>query len=80
MINDLAINQILTAHGVTSPMLFGIKTSGQLGGSNELDVAYRIFLNTEIKPIQKKLEKYFNILLSINNEPSIKFNNYELLV
>ena len=80
VINDLAINQILTAHGVTSPMLFGIKTSGQLGGSNELETAYRIFLNTEIKPIQKKLEKSFNILLSINNEPSIKFNNYELLV
>jgi hypothetical protein len=79
-INDQAISQIMTAHGVTSPMLFGIKTTGQLGGSTELETAYKIFLNTEIKPIQKKMESTYKILLSYNGENSINFNNYDLLV
>ena len=61
-------------------MLFGIKESGQLGGAGELDISYKIFLNTEIKPIQKKMESSYDILLSYNGENSIKFNTYDLLV
>lgn len=39
-----AIEQkILSAHSVTSPLLFGIKTEGQLGGSSELETAFEIF-------------------------------------
>lgn len=35
--------KILSAHSVTSPLLFGVKTEGQLGGNGELETAYEIF-------------------------------------
>lgn len=52
--------EIFTGHQVTSPMLFGIKTEGQLGGNNELRIAYEIFINTYAKPKQQDLEKVVN--------------------
>lgn len=58
--NDIR-SRILTGHGVTSPMLVGITTPGQLGGSNELDVAKENFYRYRILP------KRANILKTINN-------------
>lgn len=52
--------EIFTGHQVTSPMLFGIKTEGQLGGNNELRISYEIFINTYAKPKQQDLEKVVN--------------------
>lgn len=62
--------EIFTGHQVTSPMLFGIKTEGQLGGNNELRIAYEIFINTYAKPKQQDLEKivnYFGGLMARGN-------------
>lgn len=58
--------EIFTGHQVVSPMLFGIKTEGQLGGTGELKNGYEIFINTYAKPKQQDIEKtvnYFNSLL-----------------
>lgn len=41
---------IFTSHQVTSPMLFGQKTEGQLGGSSEMSEAYEIFYSNYGKP------------------------------
>lgn len=41
--------EIFTGHKITSPLLFGIKTEGQLGGNTELQTAYGIFKSTYIK-------------------------------
>lgn len=65
-INDLVMQKLLTAHRITSPMILGIKTEGQLGGRTEMLDAYLLFLNTVIKPYQQSLLKSFELLLEYN--------------
>lgn len=65
-INDLVMQKLLTAHRITSPMILGIKTEGQLGGRTEMIDAYLLFLNTVIKPYQQSLLKSFELLLEYN--------------
>lgn len=63
---DKQIEQnIFTAHRVTSPMLFGIKTEGQLGGRNEMREAYEIFKNTYVNEKQQNLEEVINFFASL---------------
>lgn len=62
-VGETVVQQILSAHRVTSPMLLGIPTSGKLGYSNELNAAYRIFDATVITPSQQMMEKTFTQLL-----------------
>lgn len=52
--------EIFTGHKVSSPMLFGVKTEGQLGGRTEIAEAYELFQNTYIAKRQRILEKIFN--------------------
>jgi DNA-binding Lrp family transcriptional regulator len=52
--------EIFTGHKVSSPMLFGVKTEGQLGGRAEIAEAYELFQNTYISKRQRILEKIFN--------------------
>lgn len=60
---DAIIQQNLFAgHQIVSPMLFGIKTEGQLGGATELKTAYEIFKSTYANDKQKHLESVFNML------------------
>lgn len=51
---------ILSGHQIVSPMLFGIKTEGQLGGNTELRAAYEIFINTYASPKQQAIEAIVN--------------------
>lgn len=46
---------ILQAHSVTSPMLFGIKTEGQLGGATELETSYNLMKEGYFKYRQKAI-------------------------
>lgn len=74
VLNKTVEQHIITGHEVVSPMLFGIKTEGQLGGNNELRTAYQIFINTYGKPKQDKLEKvvnYFGLLMGKGEDYSI---------
>lgn len=57
--------EIFTGHQVVSPMLFGVKTEGQLGGSTELRVAYEVFINTYAKPKQSSYEKVINFFANL---------------
>jgi DNA-binding Lrp family transcriptional regulator len=54
---------IVTGHQVTSPMLFGIRVEGQLGGRSEMLEAYEIFKNTYVNDKQHQLEELFTSLL-----------------
>lgn len=48
-----ARQQLLTAHGVTSPMLFGIKDNTGLGNNaDELDTAFKMLMETKIRSKQ----------------------------
>lgn len=65
-INDTIIQKILTAHRITSPMLLGIKTEGQLGGRTEIIDAHSLFMTMVIEPLQQDLLKCFNMLFEYN--------------
>lgn len=60
VIDGIIQQNIFVGHQVTSPMLFGIKTEGQLGGREEMRTAYQIFQNTYINGRQQQLEAVFN--------------------
>jgi predicted transcriptional regulator len=64
-VNNLINQEIFACHQVTSPVLFGIKTEGQLGGRDEITEAYEIFNNTYVNERQQAFEETFNALLSI---------------
>ena len=64
-VNQLIQQEIFACHQVTSPMLFGIKTEGQLGGRSEIKDAYEIFNNTYVNERQQAHEETFNTLLNM---------------
>jgi len=64
-INDLVQQKILTAHRITSPMILGIKTPGQLGGRDEVTDAYLLLVNTVIRPYQQVLLSTIEELLGL---------------
>jgi DNA-binding CsgD family transcriptional regulator len=70
LLNKTCQQEIFTGHQVTSPMLFGIKEEGQLGGATELFTAYQIFINTYAKPKQQDWEKIVNYFQSISGLPA----------
>lgn len=67
VLNELCIQNIMIGHRVTSPMLLGVKTEGQLGGRNELTQAFELYMNTVIKPYQNVVLRAFKRLLAVNN-------------
>jgi len=62
-INDMVTQKILTAHRITSPMILGIKTPGQLGGRDETTDAYLLLVNTVIRPFQQNILQVIEDLL-----------------
>ena len=77
-ISESATQSILTSHGVTSPELFGIATSGKLGNATIAE-SYNIFYNTVVKPDQLTLEKTINKLFKLNDLPNITIKQYQVL-
>lgn len=64
-VDELIQQNIFAGHQIVSPILFGIKTEGQLGGASELQNAYEIFKNTYANDKQRFLEVTFNMLARI---------------
>lgn len=56
-------DNLFTAHQVVSPMLFGVRVAGTLGGRSELLDAFNLFLNTYINTKQDILIKFWNDVL-----------------
>jgi len=63
VIDEQTQNKILTGHGVVSPMLFGVKTPGQLGGTAELETAFNIYQKTVVAPYQNMIQRSLNEIL-----------------
>lgn len=61
-VGDKAQSDIFIAHRVTSPMLFGVKTEGQLGGTTELELAFEIFKNNYVGPRRIELIAAFDAM------------------
>ena len=66
-VNDMVVQKILTAHRITSPMILGIKTEGQLGGRTEMLEAYAHFQKTVIEPMQSDILSVFEDIFRVNN-------------
>jgi hypothetical protein len=64
-VNNLIQQEIFACHQVTSPMLFGIKTEGQLGGRSEIRDAYQIFQNTYVNERQQEHEQTFTKIMNL---------------
>lgn len=78
-INENSMQKILSGHGVTSPMLVGIRTAGSLGGGDELATASALFYRNTIRPKQNIITKIINGFLEINQLDSIKIEQLTLL-
>ena len=75
MLRQDTMQEIFIGHRITSPMLMGVRTEGQLGGRSELVEANELFKNIYVKPKQGVIEKVFNSLLRINGfEDRLRFN------
>ena len=81
-INDMVVQKILTAHRITSPMILGIKTAGQLGGRDEVTDAYLLLVNTVIRPFQQVLlaevENFLHLMYPTVGEFSVGVQQLKL--
>ena len=67
-LQELLVQNILTGHRVTSPMLMGIKNETGLGSNvDELNAAANFYLNTVVKPYQDHIVKVLRKIFKVNN-------------
>ena len=67
-LQELLVQNILTGHRVTSPMLMGIKSDSGLGNNaDELNSASNYFINTVCKPYQNHIIKVLRKIFTVNN-------------
>lgn len=74
-LNQSVQQEIFSGHRVTSPMLFGIKTEGQLGGRSELIESYEAFQTSYIEPRQSQIDKALSYLFSFIVPCKLKTKN-----
>lgn len=69
-LEDSVLQQILSGHRVTSPLLVGIRSGNNGLGSNtdELYASYTLFYNTVIKPIQDRVLGVLNNILKYTHK------------
>ena len=66
-LNNQIREEIFTAHGITSPQLFGIKENSGLGNNaDEIAVASQLYQNLQIDPEQKVFNELINSILNFN--------------
>jgi hypothetical protein len=73
LMNDTATQKIITAHRVTTPLLFGIRENTGFGSNkDEMATGLEIFNNQVIEPYQNKINYSLEDLLS-NQMPGVTF-------
>ena len=75
ILNQTVQQEILMAHRVTSPMLFGIKTESQLGGRSELIEAYEAFQTAYIEPRQNHMDRALTSIFKFITPVTLKTKN-----
>lgn len=71
ILNKTVQQEIFTGHKIPSPMLFGIKTEGQLGGRDEVKESWELFRNNYIDYKQSLIEGVFNDLFEAKGFPRV---------
>lgn len=68
LMEDTCTRQIMMAHRVTSPLLFGIRDNGGLGSNkDEMETALQIFNEQVIEPTQRMIEEGIEEILQLCN-------------
>lgn len=75
LVEKSMVQNIMSAHCATSPMLFGIQREGMQVGEGDLRVAEQIFIRTYVRNRQKTIEEHLNYLFDGVTE--IKLNEPE---
>ena len=71
-LSDKATEHVLIAHGITTPLLFGVRTATGFGSnSDEMQVGLRIFISQVIEPLQRLLVKPFEELLNADGKITV---------
>jgi hypothetical protein len=71
-LNETIQQEIFVGHKITSPMIFGVRVPGQLGGRAEMIDAFNLFTNTYVAPKQEVQEQVYNIFAPIKGKLKIK--------
>lgn len=72
-------DQICKAHKI-NPLLMGIKVSGSLGNSTELEFGYAIYEKVVVMPLRNTMEEIINDLIDICGiKSTIKIENYQII-
>lgn len=64
-LNEQTTQELIIGHRITNPILVGVKTSGELGGSKETIESFELLKSNYIVPCQKEIEEPFNYLLEL---------------
>jgi len=75
-LSDRLQQNIFTGHKITTPMLFGIKTTGQLGGRSEMVDGWELFKNTYINSRRHVIEKTVNEFAKYYGVTDIKIKEH----
>jgi hypothetical protein len=74
-LNDTVQQEIFSGHRVTSPMLFGIRVEGQLGGRSELIESYESFQTSYVEPRQSQLDSALSSIFKYIAPVKLKTKN-----
>ena len=64
-------DKIMIGHRVVSSAMFGVKTAGQLGNTQELEIASELFNNQVVKPYQRILKDAVSSILNAAGTPAV---------
>jgi hypothetical protein len=64
-------DKIMVGHRVVSSAMFGVKTAGQLGNTQELEIASELFDKQVIKPYQRVLKQAVESILQAAGTPAV---------
>lgn len=67
-LSETVRDNIFYAHRVTSPMLFGVRVAGELGGRNELKQAYEVFDRSYVAPKRTQMDKVLTTMFQATGQ------------
>ena len=71
-LNNTIQQEIFVGHKITSPMIFGVRVEGQLGGRAEMIDAFNLFTNTYVEPRQQIQERFYDLFAPVKGKIKIK--------
>lgn len=73
-------DKIMVGHRVVSPAMFGVKTAGQLGSTQELNVASQLFDRQVVQPHRRVvLDAVKSLLMAAAVDPFVVIGDFEMI-